>query len=401
MNPKPGRRNLRLLMLPDQAYPSQEAVLVEVFARRLADHGVDVHWVMRGQQDGEFDWECSRVTVCRGISGIRARWALLVTLVRSMRIARVWRPDWIVARNGIALSLVAMLVRSVCGGRLAVQISFPFPEAYEALARARRRRGWRLRAWFWRARRLLRDWILRRCDLVLPISPVMAEGYLKTGVSPEKLWPLPMGAVIGDLPPGEDVDGLLRKLGLTESKVLLYVGAIAKIRQIDILIHAMPHVVRELPDACLLLLGPVLEPYKRTLQDLVVELDLDAHVHFFDPIPREDVTLWIAAADATISPIPMEDYYIVSSPTKAVESLAMGTPVVVTPIPDQKQLVDESGGGVCVDFTPDGLARGIIEMLQDPVASRRKGLEAREFVRSRRDYGVMASELAGRLRSLR
>ena len=39
--------------------------------------------------------------------------------------------------------------------------------------------------------------------------------------------------------------------------------------------------------------------------------------------------------------------------------MAVGLPLVCTPIPDQLSIVEDSGTGICKDFTSSDLAEGI------------------------------------------
>ncbi|MFO0233292.1 MAG: glycosyltransferase, partial [Burkholderiales bacterium] len=88
----------------------------------------------------------------------------------------------------------------------------------------------------------------------------------------------------------------------------------------------------------------------------------------------------------------------VGSPTKAVEYLACGLPVVANDQPDQAHVVLASGGGVVVPFTAEGFANGIVEVLGDPDAWRERAGRARDWVAGSRSYRVLGGLVATRLR---
>jgi glycosyltransferase involved in cell wall biosynthesis len=89
-----------------------------------------------------------------------------------------------------------------------------------------------------------------------------------------------------------------------------------------------------------------------------------------------------------------------SSPTKTVESLALGTPVVVTPVGDQAALVERTGGGVVAPFSADAFADAVAGLLDDPARAERMGSQARAAVLEFRSYDRLADELQSRLERL-
>jgi glycosyltransferase involved in cell wall biosynthesis len=90
----------------------------------------------------------------------------------------------------------------------------------------------------------------------------------------------------------------------------------------------------------------------------------------------------------------------VSSPTKVVEYLALGLPVVASDIPDQRRLLAECGGGRCVAFDATALAEALHAALADPHTGRTAAQRARAAVLARRGYDAIAARVASVLQSL-
>jgi glycosyltransferase involved in cell wall biosynthesis len=92
---------------------------------------------------------------------------------------------------------------------------------------------------------------------------------------------------------------------------------------------------------------------------------------------------------------------VVSSATKVVESLGMAVPVVTNgEIPDQRELVERSGGGLVTAYDPDALAEAVVALLRDPAEAARRGEAGRRYVSAHRSYEVLARELASRYETL-
>ena len=58
------------------------------------------------------------------------------------------------------------------------------------------------------------------------------------------------------------------------------------------------------------------------------------------------------------------------------EAMACGTPVVSTPVGMMRELVEDGRNGILVDFTREGLQRGLERMLGDEEERQRMGREA-------------------------
>ena len=94
---------------------------------------------------------------------------------------------------------------------------------------------------------------------------------------------------------------------------------------------------------------------------------------------RLDVPAYVAAATLTVAAIPDDPLFRMASPTKTAESLAVATPVVGTPIPDQEALLTRSGGGVVSPFEVDAFADAVRSLLDDPTAARAMGVKGRDY----------------------
>ncbi len=126
------------------------------------------------------------------------------------------------------------------------------------------------------------------------------------------------------------------------------------------------------PD-CKLLLGGA-GPLRTHLERMCNKLNLNDRVTFTGPIPRGEAHTFFAEIDAFVHPSRYETFGIV-----LLESLATGRPVVATRCGGPNDIVrDQYGILVSVD-DPEGLARGMIQLMQqewDPVGMR-TGIEER------------------------
>ena len=99
-------------------------------------------------------------------------------------------------------------------------------------------------------------------------------------------------------------------------------------------------------------------------------------------------------AEVGLSPIPRGPLFDVSSPTKLVEYLALGIPSVANDIPDQAQVIDESGAGLCVPMQAPDFAEATLRLLGDPALAARLGQRGPDWVRANRSYDILARRVA-------
>jgi glycosyltransferase involved in cell wall biosynthesis len=154
------------------------------------------------------------------------------------------------------------------------------------------------------------------------------------------------------------------------------------------LIDAMAIVKPLLPDVLLTIAGK--GPLASQLQDRIVARGLEGNVTLAGFVPDETVPLWYRAADLSVVPtVSLEGFGLTT-----IESLAAGTPVLVTPVgglpeavaPLSRDLVLPSGGCKAIG---EGMADALLGRLKLP------GEEAcRKYARENFDRPVVAAQVA-------
>lgn len=151
-------------------------------------------------------------------------------------------------------------------------------------------------------------------------------------------------------------------VGLTGRPTVLSFGLLSPGKGYELAIRAMAAVVREVPNACYVILGathPELrrregEAYRQSLQALVTELGLDRHVRFVDAyVDLPTLGRWLQAADVFVTPYPGAEQVV--SGTLAY-ALGTGKALVSTPYAYAQELLAD-GRGRLVPFG-DSIALG-------------------------------------------
>jgi glycosyltransferase involved in cell wall biosynthesis len=223
----------------------------------------------------------------------------------------------------------------------------------------------------------------------------MEAELIKGGIPKSKMIPLPMGVNPELFSPYKDGSKIREIYCLHSVKIILYIGAMDKLRGLDLIIRAFSKVRTQKDNAKLLMVGEGDD--RPNLEELVSKLEIQNDVIFTGQVPYFDVPDYIAAADVCLSPVPPLSIYKVSSPTKMFEYMAMGKPVVANEeIPEQREVIQKSGGGVLVRFDPESFANGILELLNNPARANGIGRKGNEWVVKNRSYENMAREVEKR-----
>jgi glycosyltransferase involved in cell wall biosynthesis len=183
-----------------------------------------------------------------------------------------------------------------------------------------------------------------------------------------------------------------RKLIAANVPSILYLGALDKVRRLDFLIRALSRVHLSIPAARLYLVGRGDDPADETfLEGEVSRLGLQSSVVFVGQLPQAEALQFVREADVCVSPLYPTPIMRASSPTKVVEYMAMGKPVVANDLPEQKHVIEESGAGYCVPYAEQAFADAIVRLLEDPEGARSMGRRGRRYVLAHRTYGAIAS----------
>lgn len=143
--------------------------------------------------------------------------------------------------------------------------------------------------------------------------------------------------------------------------VVLYAGTFEAYQGLPVLVAAMEKVLEKVPRAVLLLVGA---DGNRGLSGHTARIPSDA-IRVLERQPRETMASFRALADVLISPRVHGD----NLPLKVFEYLSAGRAIVATSIPAHRSVLDD-GTALLVEPTPDGIADGIVELLENAVLRR-------------------------------
>ncbi len=218
---------------------------------------------------------------------------------------------------------------------------------------------------------------------------------LKEGFPKSRIMPLPMGINPSWCHWDIKENTIKKKYRLGNSRVILYSGTLDKLRKLDMIIEAFSIVRVQEDDLKLLLVGDGDD--RLHLQQLAKSSGYSNDIVFVGKVPYQDMPKILKTATIALCPVPPLDIYLISSPTKLFEYMVMGIPIIANEeIPEQRDALEESSGGVLVKFNAESFAIKIIELLNSPEKTLSMGINGQKWVLVNRSYERMAIDVEKR-----
>ena len=164
--------------------------------------------------------------------------------------------------------------------------------------------------------------------------------------------------------------------------ILSYIGIFGPHRGVRTIISAMPTIVKEIPNARLLLVGGKEDKDKHKLIEQVESLHMEDFIEFTGQQPFSLIPSYNFISDICI--IPASGYSLqtnASSPHKLFQSMAIGKPVIVASMKSLSRVIKDTDAGLI--YTADdssSLADAVILLYKDNDLRHRMGENARNAV---------------------
>lgn len=194
------------------------------------------------------------------------------------------------------------------------------------------------------------------------------------------------------VPTGVALDDLVGERGrwrranapqLVGKTLFVFLGRLDPIKGLDALLPAFARVYKQDPNTALVLAGRGEKAYEAELRGQVARLGIENAVGFAGYIEGESKRALLRDADAFVLPSRSENQGVA-----AVEALAAGLPVIVTPEVGIAAAVVAGGAGLIASAEPDVLADAMRALAGD--AAQRQEMGARAQALARETFSIEA-----------
>ncbi|MDP3685675.1 MAG: glycosyltransferase family 4 protein [bacterium] len=270
-------------------------------------------FVVTSVQPGDRAWDAQQ------------RYRIVRAATNAFRYPR-WRPFWQAAREIVRREHIEAIVcgKSLFEGRAALRLQQEFRIPFAACTYETEILVWLSAS---RTRRQLSE-TLSAAGRVTVINDGMKQHLFRLGIPEQKIVKFYTGVAEDFFSAPAGIEEFRSRYVLGGKRVVTCVSRLVPRKGIDVLLRAFADVVRDLPDAHLIIVGD--GPERARLETLARSLNLARHVYFLGIVPMDDVRRALAVADVfVLTPIVM-DVDVEGFGIVYVEAAAAGKPAVGT-----------------------------------------------------------------------
>lgn len=235
---------------------------------------------------------------------------------------------------------------------------------------------------------LMEKFVYSKVDLILTANPKLSDYVVRLGASRKRVRLLPLGVDTNLFKPNIDANGLRHEWGLN-GQVVMFIGTLPVFSGLDTFIPKFKYVLKEFPDAKLMIVGD--GEQRSLLEGIIATSGLEDSVIIAGLQPHESIPQYINLADVCISTFPVSGATKDAYPTKVMQYMACGKPVVSTPLLGLKSMISGEEQGIL--YATGGMEGEIISLLKDDERRQRMGQAALDYAKKTHRYDNIVRQL--------
>jgi len=279
----------------------------------------------------------------------------------------VRKPDVIYVYNLITLGPVAFLLRFLYGAKVIIDVQDIWPESVANSKMIRNKAALNLL-------KGICNWIYRRADHLVGLSPGFKKELVNRGILPEKIdviYNWCDEASFSMIPPSSCP---LKPLDFEGKFVVLYAGAMGPGQALDTVLDCAQLCKKTLSDVQFVLIGGGVD--RARLEKRATEMGLE-NVSFMPARSIEKMGEVFAQADALLVHLKNDPLYRITIPSKTQAYLYIGKPIVMAVEGDAAALVHQAEAGVfCKSECPHNMLDAVKSLYEKSETERRRLGEA-------------------------
>jgi colanic acid biosynthesis glycosyl transferase WcaI len=230
-----------------------------------------------------------------------------------------------------------------------------------------------------RVLRVISRFLYRRCDHIVVVTPAFkTELVERWSVSPEKISVVENG-VETDLFSPEGGDGERDFAPELQNRfVVSYIGTQGVAHGLETVFRAAEMLSERLPDVLFLFVGEGAD--KERLMVRAREVGL-TNVCFLPQQPRARIPALVRRSDVCLVLLRKAEVFKTVIPTKMLEFMACGRPVILAVDGQARQIVEEAGAGLCIEpEDSQALAEAVTKLYLDAPLRGKLGANGRRYI---------------------
>ena len=225
----------------------------------------------------------------------------------------------------------------------------------------------------------LSGFLYRACDHLVVVTPAFKKDIIsKYRIPPEKISVVENGVEPGLFRPEGGSGGVKSELGILGKFVVSYIGTMGLAHGLTTMVEAATRLQRDYPDIQFILVGEGAD--KEALLEMARSRGL-GNIRFLPKQPREKMPDIIRASEICLVLLKKAEVFKTVIPTKMLEFMACGRPVILGVDGQARQVMEEAGAGIFVEpEDPNALVRAVTQLHHNADLRRTLGRNGRHFI---------------------
>jgi colanic acid biosynthesis glycosyl transferase WcaI len=230
-----------------------------------------------------------------------------------------------------------------------------------------------------RTLRRIAAFLYRSADKIVVVSPAfkseIAQNY---SIDAGRIALVENGVETGLFTSDGDSKAMRVQLGLEKKFVVGYIGTMGDAHGLDAVLDAAAILQVSNSEIVLLFIGE--GSRKEHVVNRASELGL-TNVRFLPQQSRETIPEFIRASNVCLVPLRKSDVFKTVIPTKMLEFLSCGRPVILSVEGQAREIIEKSGGGIAIEpDNPEALAKAILQLKDSPARCAELGQSGHAFI---------------------
>lgn len=243
----------------------------------------------------------------------------------------------------------------------------------------------------YRLSRALETSVIKRADGLVAICGGLADEIASRGVPRERIAIVRNAVNIKDFAVIESADeALTRELGLGTGPVFGFIGSLYGYEGIDVLVAALPEILRAHPQASVLLVGG--GPAEPLVRQLAAKLGVSERVRFVGRVPNDQVRRYYSVIDLLAYPRKSTRLTELVTPLKPLEAMSLSRCFIASDVGGHRELIPQHlRTNLFKADDPADLARVAVRVLAEREGWPRLLAEARQHVATHCTWSISAA----------
>lgn len=238
----------------------------------------------------------------------------------------------------------------------------------------------------YRLTKAMETYVLKHANAVTTICEGLRKDMVSRGIAADKITPIPNAVNVEQFQLLNEKDHALQhSLGLEGKKVLGFLGSFYAYEGLDLLVAAMPAILKQVPEAVLLLVGG--GPQQEALQQQIKQLGLEQQVIMPGRVPHSVVNSYYSLVDLLVYPRKSMRLTELVTPLKPLEAMAQGKVLLASDVGGHHELIEHGKTGwLFQSDNVDALSKAAIDLLNATEQWPQIQQNGREFVEKVRNW---------------